>query len=46
MRRDGVAFAPRVRGYSEKHFVRHGGQAGGGGAAGLPQERPKTMKEN
>jgi len=52
MRRDGIAFAPRMRGYSEKHFVRysgqarHGEQAGGGDAAGLPQGRPKTMKEH
>jgi len=46
MRRYGVAFAPQVRGYSENIFARHGGQAGAGGAAGILQERPKTLKEN
>jgi hypothetical protein len=39
MRRYGVAFAPRVRGYSENI-------SRAGGAAGILQERPKTMKEN
>jgi hypothetical protein len=39
MRRYGAAFAPRVRGYSES-------VSRVGGAAGINQERPKTMKEN
>jgi hypothetical protein len=39
MRRYGVAFAPRVRGYSESI-------SRAGGAAGILQERPKTKKEN
>jgi hypothetical protein len=39
MRRYGVAFAPRVRGYFESI-------SRAGGAAGILQERPKTLKEN
>jgi hypothetical protein len=39
MRRDGTTFVPRVRGSSESI-------SRVGGAAGINQERPKTMKEN
>jgi hypothetical protein len=39
MRRDGTLFVPRVRGSSESI-------SRAGGAAGINQERPKTMKEN
>ena len=39
MRRDGTSFFPRVRGSSESI-------SRAGGAEGIPQERPKTMKEN
>jgi hypothetical protein len=39
MRRYGVAFAPRVRGYSETI-------SRAGGAAGILQKRPKITKEN
>jgi hypothetical protein len=39
MRRDGTAFVPRVRGSSESI-------SRVGGATGINQERPKTMKEN
>jgi hypothetical protein len=39
MRRDGTSFVPRVRGSSESI-------SRAGGAAGINQERPKTMKEN
>jgi len=41
MKRYGVAFAPRVRGYSELRKLSRAG-----GAAGILQGRPKTMKEN
>jgi hypothetical protein len=39
MRRDGTAFLPRVRGSSESI-------SRAGGAAGIIQERPKTIEEN
>jgi hypothetical protein len=39
MRRDGTTFLPRVRGSSESI-------SRAGGAAGIIQERPKTIKEN
>ena len=44
MKRYGVAFTPRMRGLLGTYFARHSGQIGAGDAAGIPQERPKTIE--
>jgi hypothetical protein len=45
MKRYGVAFTPRVRGYSENISPATAGKPEAGDASGTLQERPKTTKE-